>query len=146
MKDFAVALEGGLNKFHDFFLPVFVGVVDVPLITVGYHTLVTCAGDYLSAGFVVSKGQVFVDHLFFDLVFGFHNFLAFAAADHNHSFMESFSVTFVFGLVKFCTFVLRFDFHSFADNFGHEVAISFDFHDGNRFFIHHFLSDSIFFP
>ena len=48
-----VAFEVFLDVVQHSFLPVFIGVIEIPLVATFYHAYVTCTGEDVTVGFVV---------------------------------------------------------------------------------------------
>ena len=122
MKGLAVAFEGFLNVVENSFLPVFVSVVEVPLVAVGHHAHISRSGDHVSSRLVVYNGVSSVDEFFPDQSFGISYFGAFEVTNQHNAFMEALLVGLVLGLLKQLLVVLTLDFELLAQNHRSPIA------------------------
>ena len=125
------------------FFPVFVSIIDVPLIARFDNADISWTRYDVAVGFVVNQSFSFIYHLFFDHILCISHFWACKIADQHHSFEKSFLIGFVFGLSQQFFIVLTFDFHLLTEGDSSQIAMR-SLDQRNRFRSHHFFSNSEF--
>lgn len=74
MQDLTVALELSLNVVQNLLLPLFMSIVNVPLLTVGNDTFITRTRNDFSSRLEIFQGQTCFDQIFSDQILGLCDF------------------------------------------------------------------------
>mmetsp|Transcript_24877 Transcript_24877/g.28398 ORF Transcript_24877/g.28398 Transcript_24877/m.28398 type:complete len:231 (+) Transcript_24877:159-851(+) len=135
---------GRLNMVSYGFLPRFLSIIEIPLVTKGDDTNVTRACNNLRFGLRIRMSKALLNHSLLDESFGVLNFLASKLANSENTFIEALVITLVFGKNQFILVVLTLDLVFFTSVYSCHLTPSRYLDDGNGFKINHFFCDSVF--
>ncbi len=144
VENFTVTFELGLYIVKDFLLPLFMTIVNVPLLAISNYTFITSSWNNLSSWFKIFQSMTWFNQIFSNKIFSLSYFETFVISNKHSSFMETFFITFLFSLIQQNSIVLTFNFQILAYFQGWQITISWNVNNLNRLNVNHFLSQSIF--
>ena len=97
-----------------FFLPIFISIIEIPLITTFDDTNISWSWKNMTSWFIINDSITAIDHFFLDHIFSINYFRSFEIAKQHNSFMKTFLVCLVFCFCQELFIVLTLDFHLLA--------------------------------
>jgi len=129
---------------HSLF-PVFISIVQIPLVAHGHNAFISRTRYNSSTRFVIQSCFTSLDHFLSDQIFSLSNLFSFECSDKHSSLVETFLVGLVFSLIKKNSIILTLNFKLLAKCDCSQISISRGIDQWNRLDCHHFLSNTILF-